>query len=128
LQEAIFPLDAFRRGDFSELLTGTINPATGRLFRAPIIIYDPVTGNPFPNNIIPQNRLHPGALNVLEKYVPKAEFRQVDPLDITARDAVDQPTNANTYFGRVDHYFSDRDRVFGRIALDRSGLTPILFI
>jgi len=123
LQEAVFPLDAFRRGDFSELLTGTINPATGRLFRAPIIIYDPVTGNPFPNNIIPQNRLHPGALNVLEKYVPRAEFRQVDPLDITARDAVDQPTNANTYFGRVDHYFSDRDRVFGRIALDRSGLT-----
>ena len=123
LQEAVFPLDAFRRGDFSELLTGTINPATGRLFRAPIIIYDPVTGNPFPNNIIPQSRLHPGALNVLEKYVPKAQFRQADPLDITAREAVDQPTNTNTYFGRVDHYFSDRDRVFGRIAIDRSGRT-----
>ena len=123
LQEAVWPLDAFRRGDFSELLTGTINPATGRLFRAPIIIYDPVTGNPFPNNIIPQNRLHPGALNVLEKYVPKAQFRQADPLDFTAREAVDQPTTTNTYFGRVDHYFSDRDRVFGRIALDRSGRT-----
>ena len=123
LQETVWPLDAFRRGDFSELLTGTINPATGRLFRAPIIIFDPVTGNPFPNNIIPQSRLHPGALNVLEKYVPKVQFRQVDPLDITARDAVDQPTNTNTYFGRVDHYFSDKDRVFGRIAIDRSGLT-----
>jgi len=123
LQETVWPLDAFRRGDFSELLTGTINPATGRLFRAPIVIYDPVTGNPFPNNIIPQNRLHPGALNVLEKYVPKAQFRQADPLDITAREAVDQPLNANTYFGRVDHYFNDRDRVFGRIAIDRSGLT-----
>jgi carboxypeptidase family protein/TonB-dependent receptor-like protein len=123
LQTAVWPLDAFRRGDFSELLTGTINPATGRLFRAPIIIYDPVTGDPFPNNIIPQNRLHPGALNVLEKYVPKAQFRQADPLDFTAREAVDQPTDTNTYFGRVDHYFSDRDRVFGRIALDRSGRT-----
>jgi len=121
LQTAVFPLDAFRRGDFSELLTGTINPATGKLFRAPIIIYDPVTGSPFPNNIIPQNRLHPGALNVLEKYVPKAQFRQADPLDFTAREAVDQPLTTNTYFGRVDHYFSDKDRVFGRIAIDRSG-------
>ncbi len=123
VQTAVFPLEAFRRGDFSELLTGTINPATGRLFRAPIIIYDPVTGNPFPNNVIPQNRLHPGALNVLEKFVPKAQFRQADPLDFTARESVDQPLNANFYFGRVDHYFSDRDRVFGRLALDRSGVT-----
>jgi hypothetical protein len=123
LQTAIWPLDAFRRGDFSELLTGTINPATGKLFRAPIIIYDPVTGNPFPNNVIPQNRLHPGALKVLEQYVPKAQFRQADPLDFTAREAVDQPVTTNTYFGRVDHNFSDRDRVFGRVAIDRSGRT-----
>jgi hypothetical protein len=111
VQTAVWPLDSFRRGDFSELLPRGI------------IIYDPVTGNPFPNNVIPQNRLHPGALNVLEKYVPRAQFRQADILDFTARESVDQPTNANTYFGRVDHYFSDRDRVFGRIALDRSGRT-----
>ncbi len=51
---------------------GTINPATGRLFRGPIIIYDPVTGHPFPNNIIPQNRLHPGSTNVIEKYVAQS--------------------------------------------------------
>jgi hypothetical protein len=123
VQTAAFPLDAFRRGDFSELLTGTINPATGRLFRAPIVVFDPVTGDPFPNNVIPQARIHPGALKVLDQFVPKADFRQADPLDFTARQGVNQPTNANTYFGRVDHYFSDRDRVFGRIALDRSGVT-----
>jgi hypothetical protein len=123
VQTATFPLDAFRVGDFSQLLAGTINPQTGRLYRQPIVIYDPVSGDPFPNNVIPQNRLHPGALNVLEKYVPRASFVQTDPLDFTARAAVNQPVNTNTYFGRVDHYFGDNDRVFGRLAMDRSGLT-----
>lgn len=123
VQTASFPLDAFRTGDFSQLLTGTINPKTGRLFRQPIVIYDPMTGEPFPNNTLPRSRLHPGALNVLDKYVPRASFVQADPLDFTARGSINQPINANTYFGRVDHYFSDKDRVFARLALDRSGLT-----
>ncbi|MCC6862014.1 MAG: TonB-dependent receptor [Bryobacterales bacterium] len=123
VQTAFFPHDSFRRGDFSELLTGSVNPATGRLFRAPVVVYDPQTGDPFPNNIIPASRLHAGAQNVLEQFIPKAEFRQADPLDFTARKGVNQPINVNTYFGRVDHYFSDADRVFARIALDRSNLT-----
>ncbi|MBI3281704.1 MAG: TonB-dependent receptor, partial [Acidobacteria bacterium] len=123
VQTQTWPNDAFRGGDFSSLLTGTINPQTGRLYRQPIVIYDPVTGDPFANNIIPRNRLHAGALNVLEKYVPRAQFTQTDPLDFTARAAVNQPINVNTYFGRIDHYFSDKDRIFGRLAVDRSDLT-----
>ncbi|MCW5982568.1 MAG: carboxypeptidase regulatory-like domain-containing protein [Bryobacteraceae bacterium] len=123
VQTQAFPLDPFRQGNFQELLTGTINPATGRVFRAPIVIYDPYTGDPFPNNILPQSRLHPGALNVLNTYVPRAEFRQTDPLDFTSIRGVHQPIDAHQYFARVDHYFSDKDRIFGRIAMDRSGLT-----
>ena len=72
--------------------------------------------------MLPQSRLHPGALNVMDLYVPRAQFQQADPLDFTARAAVPQPTNVNTYFGRVDYHFSDKDRVFGRLALDRSNL------
>ena len=123
VQSATFPLDAFRQGDFSELMSGTVNPATGRLYRAPILIFDPYTGEPFANNVIPQARLHPGSLNVMNLYIPEADFRQTDPLDFTANKGVLQPINPNTYFGRVDHYFSDADRVFGRIAVDRSSLT-----
>lgn len=123
VQTQWFPLDEFREGNFSELLRGTINPQTGRLFRAPIVIYDAFTGDPFPNNIIPKSRLHPGALNVLNQFVPRADFRQADPLDFTARKAVPQPVDVHTYFTRIDHYFSERDRVFGRLAWDRSGLT-----
>ncbi|HUG81978.1 MAG TPA: hypothetical protein VML01_09965 [Bryobacterales bacterium] len=47
---------------------------------------------------------------------------QEDPTDFTARAAVPNPIDVNTYFGRVDHHFSDSDRVFARIALDRSNL------
>jgi len=123
VQTQWWPHDEFREGNFSELLRGTINPATGRLFRAPIVLYDPFSGDPFPNNILPKSRLHPGALNVLNQFVPRAEFRQADPLDFTARKGVNQPVDVHTYFTRIDHYISERDRVFGRLAWDRSGLT-----
>ena len=62
------------------------------------------------------------ALNVLDKYVPRAQFVQGDVTDFTAIAGVNQPINTNTYFARVDHNFSE-DRVFGRLAWDRSGLT-----
>ncbi len=123
VQTEEFPLAEWRRGDFSELLSGTLNPATGKLFRAPILIFDPDTGLPFANNVIPTSRLHPGALNLLNAYVPQAQFRQADPLDFTARAAVDQPVSPNQFFGRVDHYFGAKDRVFGRLAMDRSSTT-----
>lgn len=123
VQTQWFPQDAFRRGDFSQLLTETINPATGRAFRAPITMFDALNGTPFPNNVLPTSRLHRGSLNVLEQFVPRAEFAQADPLDFTSRKGVSQPIDVNTYFARVDHHFSDRDRVFGRLALDRSNLS-----
>jgi hypothetical protein len=120
VQTAFFPHDEFRAGDFSELARGTVNPATGRLFRAPILIYDPYTGIPFPNNIVPASRIHAGAKKVIDQFLPRAEFRQADPLDFTVRKGINQPIDTNQYFGRVDHYFNEADRVFGRIAVDRS--------
>ena len=61
------PTQAMRRGDFSELLP------LGDIYR----IYDPMTGvaagqrrqrEPFPNNVIPQDRLNPIALAYLNYY------------------------------------------------------------
>ena len=120
VQTANFPIDPFRNGDFSLLQRGYT--ANGR-FVAPTLIWDPDTGQLFPNNVIPASRIHKGAQNVLNTYVPKAQFVQEDPLDFTARAAVPQPTNVNTYFARVDHNISDRDRVFARLAWDRSNLS-----
>jgi len=120
VQTAWFPEDVFRAGDFSQLLEPPINPATGKIVRAPIIIFDAYTGMPYPGNIIPSTRIHQGAKNVIDKFLPHADFQQIDPLDFTARKAVNTPITTNQFFGRVDHYFPSADRVFGRIAVDRS--------
>lgn len=120
---AWWPNQDFRRGDFSLLLNPPINPATGRPVRAPIVIFDPLTGTPFTNNVIPASRLHKGALNVIEKYLPLPDFQQLDPLDFTARRAVPGIIGARQYFGRLDHNFTSRDRVFGRFAVDKSNWT-----
>ncbi len=50
---------------------------------------------------------------------------QTDPLDFTARGAVNQPIDTNLWFGRVDHIFGANNRVFARIAADRSTFDQI---
>jgi hypothetical protein len=122
VQTATWPTDPFREGDFSALAVPYRNPTTGAT-RAAIPLFDPLNGTPFANNIIPRSRLHAGALNVLNQFVPKAQFVQGDVTDFTAIAGVNQPTNTNTYFARVDHNFSSSDRIFARVAWDRSGLT-----
>jgi outer membrane receptor protein involved in Fe transport len=116
---AFFPPLPFRNGDFSALLTPAINPATGKPFRSPIVIFDPVTGELFPGNIIPRSRLSPGGQNIL-KYLPPPQFQQTDILAFTASNAVPNPITQNQYYARGDHIFRDSDKVFARVALDRS--------
>ena len=66
------PTEAMRRGDFSELL----NPANG-FFSGARVIIDPQTGQPFPGNIIPANRLSPNGMAILNAYpLPTPGFRQ----------------------------------------------------
>ncbi|MBL8236516.1 MAG: TonB-dependent receptor [Bryobacterales bacterium] len=117
---AWWPNQNFRKGDFSLLLNPPTNPATSRPVRNPIAIYDPLTGIPFSGNILPASRQHPGALNVIDKFLPLPDFQQLDPLDFTVSRAVPSIIGARQYFGRLDHNFSSKDKVFGRFALDKS--------
>jgi hypothetical protein len=119
LQERFYAPVAFRQGNFSGLLTPATNPASGRPYFAPTVVYDPNTGQPFPNNVVPQTRIHPAAVNIL-KLVPEPQFTQANILDINIRAAVPNIIKQNQVFARVDHNFSDKDKVFGRLALDRS--------
>ena len=118
VREGFFPHDTFRGGDFSELLPGS--PRSGGRFRAPIVIYDPFTGEPFPNNVIPSSRIHPGIRDNILPVVPQADFRQPDPLDFTRRQGIINPLTVNQYFTKVDHHFSDANRIFGRLAVSKS--------
>ena len=83
VQETWFPLDEFRNGDFSELVSDSfLNLNMGR--QSPVLIFDAFTGDPFPDNIIPSSQIHPGARNLLDQFVPRAQFREADPLRETA--------------------------------------------
>jgi hypothetical protein len=56
------PTVAMRAGDFSECLVA------GRCGPAAVALKDPVTGQPFPGNIIPQNRISPISQKFLNFY------------------------------------------------------------
>ena len=63
-QDGIVPTAAMRDGDFSALLPGTV-------------IRDPLTGLPFPGNIIPRERISPQGRALLNAFpLPIAGFRQ----------------------------------------------------
>jgi hypothetical protein len=65
------PTESMRRGDFSELLGA--NP----FFGGARIVRDPLTGEPFPNNVIPSDRLSPNGIAFLRMYpLPTPGFQQ----------------------------------------------------
>lgn len=114
---------AFRNGDFSALLSPPI--VNGRPVRAPIIIYDPLTGEPFRdpqgriNNIIPASRISKNAQNFVNQFVPLPQFEPLDPLDTNTRGLSRDIINSNQTMFRIDHNFSGSDKVFVRYITDR---------
>ncbi len=108
-----------RTGDFSQ----TRNQAGGL-----VVIYDPLTTQAngrqaFPGNILPAARIEPIARKLLEYYpqpnAPGDPFTGFNNYVNNAGRAIDQ----NQFSGRLDHTFSDKYRVFGRLAHNRTLLT-----
>ena len=93
------PTDMQLRGDFS---------AAGRVIR------DPATNQPFPNNVIPQSRLDPLALNYSRKFVPTT----TDPTGLYRyqRPADNNPT---TFLFRADQILASRHQLSARTFLTR---------
>lgn len=59
----IVPSDPMRRGDFGELLA-----ADNLFIKNGAVVKDPLTGVPFPGNVIPSNRLSRNGLGLLKAY------------------------------------------------------------
>ena len=57
------PSGAMRQGDFSQLLS-----PTNQFVRGGLALKDPETGIPFPNNVIPKNRLSPNGIGLLKEF------------------------------------------------------------
>jgi hypothetical protein len=93
------PEEPFRRGDFSSLLRDAI-------------VYDPLTGLPFPNNTIPPERFSPFGSALLNA-VALPNLPNDHPL---GNYFVRQPHRVTGHEGgiRVDHVFTSDRRLFGR--------------
>ncbi|HET8547545.1 MAG TPA: carboxypeptidase-like regulatory domain-containing protein [Bryobacteraceae bacterium] len=108
------PTLKFRAGDFSDLLNQT----------KPVRIRDPITGDPFPGNIIPQNRINATSLRIQNLYIPQPNqgsststfqnygFVHPYPTDLYRWDGVT---------GRLDYYFGTKNQIFARFI---NRLTP----
>jgi outer membrane receptor protein involved in Fe transport len=110
-QTASVPTEAERRGDFSQSYTDQ---------RTPLVIYDPLTTTcnaagqctrtPFPNNVIPANRINPIALKLLSLYpLPTLSGQRLNNFV--------NPVNKARYdydseLARIDHNFSDASKMF----------------
>lgn len=102
------PSLAMRRGDFSELLNPS-NPFFGRA----VVVNDPVTGQPFAGNIIPQDRVSANGLALLRAYPePTPGFIQGSNNFVQAR-----PTEADQRKDTlsIDWNPSDRHQIRARI-------------
>jgi hypothetical protein len=114
-----FP-QAFREGDFSALLRPLIR--NGAPVRSPVIIYDPLTGEPFRDgsgaisNILPASRINRNAQRFINTYLPLPLFTPDDILDINVINNTPRYLDQNQYFARIDHNFSPQNRIFGRYA------------
>jgi hypothetical protein len=106
------PTAAEIAGDFSQTRSGNGSAIT---------IYDPTTGQPFPNNIIPANRINPNGQAILRKF---GGFANVANFNTAANYAFNHQSQASAgyprreYSIRVDANITENTRTFIRYTRD----------
>jgi hypothetical protein len=104
-------LEPWRTGDFSSLL------ANGKTVK------NPFTGEAFQNNMIPASMIDPVSQNLQSYFYPLPNCGAPGQTAGNWCGNLPSTTDFNIIDGRVDHYFSERDTVFGRYSYHRM---PIL--
>jgi len=108
LQQVTVPTAAERAGDFSQSLD-----QNGRL----IVIRDPLTGQPFPGNVIPASRININGQALLGVFpVPNALDRNVTKgaYNYNFQESLDVPKRQNV--ARLDYHPTAKDAFYGRIS------------
>jgi hypothetical protein len=95
------PTQAMRAGDFS--LSGIIPPPR-----------DPLTGQPFPHDVIPASRISSVAEGFLSLYPLPNSGDRTHLHAANYIDNRDNSLNSNQYDIRIDHYLTPKMSVFGR--------------
>ena len=108
------PSAAERGGDFSGAAVGG----------APVTIYDPLTGTPFPGNVIPVNRFNPASAGLLH-FFPLPTYSQ---LAVQNYQVVTNSRNSSDNYGvRQNLPLSRKDRINVSFNYQtRTGTTPTL--
>lgn len=83
---------------------------SGDFSRSPRVPTDPKTGAPFPNGIIPESRIDPVSRRVVDELLPRVNGGAGGTYRFTFPRQLDQVE----YLGRLDHNFSDKNRLSGR--------------
>ena len=97
------PTQQVLNGDFSALESAACQSShTDKSLK------DPLTGNPFPNNLVPTSRFVPQAL-ALAKYLPVS----TNPCGQVTY-GIPNPSNENQYIGRADWIQSSKNTIFTR--------------
>ena len=89
--------------------------------RTDVAVRDPLTGDPFPGNIIPQSRIDPVGRAIANLY--PAPNQAGDLSRAPRNNFVNNASNALTqdfYTGKVDHNFGANDRAYGRFMFSRN--------
>ena len=110
-----YPTPAQLTGDLSTLATPD----------KPVI--DPVTGLPFPGNIIPQNRIPDHLLDFLQHGIGKGPWVPVPNSDIPGQNYFVNVSNhfeANQFIARVDQKLGAATFMYVRYADNRASLSP----
>ncbi|MGE3956135.1 MAG: carboxypeptidase regulatory-like domain-containing protein [Vicinamibacterales bacterium] len=106
----LMPTALERAGDFSK----TTN-AAGQ----PVVIYDPLTRQPFPGNVIPAGRINPVAAAML-KYLPAADVQVDNGSANYTRTSLIKTVGTQQYTGKVEHKFTDAISLTGFYLWNRS--------
>src|SRR6185295_11879575 len=96
---ATVPTAAMRAGDFSG---------------ASFTIKDPLTGQPFPGNVIPSNRLDPAAQRVMDFFYPLPNAGTLSTGYGRFREFVPETRKRHRADLRIDHELSSKDSLFLR--------------
>ena len=103
------PTLKMRDGDFSELLDPShclAKDAAGNC--APLVIYDPVTGNPFPGNRIPADRMNPVGRRYLQAF-PSPTNNSITRNFLTSRSKESTYDDVDV---KLDFNISNADQLF----------------
>ncbi|HUS07476.1 MAG TPA: carboxypeptidase regulatory-like domain-containing protein [Bryobacteraceae bacterium] len=104
-------------GSFVQASVPTVKMRQGDFSQFPRTITDPFTGQPFPGNLIPANRINPLSAKVQQMYIPEPSLGGQDQLTNNLGfffPYPDQFYRRVQGIARMDHNFNSKHSIFGR--------------